>query len=254
MQRTSFVEKEFLYGRHPVMRALTNKRRPKMQLYFQENLPLSDDLDRLRLEAVRQRIPVETIPRTALEKRFSLSGKPHQGVVLIAEPLEYTDLEELIELSLHSATPALLVILDHVQDPHNLGAVLRTACLAGAHGVIIPKDRAVAVTPAVVKTSAGASEMIPICQVTNLNRALDDVKKAGIWVTGIETGGGQTIYDVDFHGPVAIVAGNEDSGIARLTQEKCDFLAEIPMQSDLESLNVSVATAVTLFEVVRQRR
>jgi 23S rRNA (guanosine2251-2'-O)-methyltransferase len=223
-------------------------------LYFQENLPQSDDLDELRMEAVRQRIPVDKLPRVALERKFSLSGKPHQGVVLIAEPSEYVELEALIETATTSDRPALLVILDHVQDPHNLGAILRTSILAGAHGVIIPRDRAAAVTPAVVKASAGASEMIPICQVTNLNRAIDEIRATGIWVTGIETGSGQTIYDVDLTGPLAIVAGNEDGGIARLTQEKCDFIAEIPMQSDLESLNVSVATAVCLFEAVRQRR
>jgi 23S rRNA (guanosine2251-2'-O)-methyltransferase len=248
------VDKEFLYGRHPVMRALDNPRRPKQQLYFQDGLPPSDDLDALRMAAVRQRIAVETLPKVALEKRFSLSGRPHQGVVLVAGPVEYVDLETLLDQALHADTPALVVVLDHVHDPHNFGAILRTASLAGAHGVVIPKDRAVGITPAVVKTSAGASEMLPVSQVTNLNRALEQIKNAGIWVTGIETGGGQTIYDVDFRGHVAIVAGNEDAGIARLTREKCDFIAEIPMHSDLESLNVSVATAVTLFEVVRQRR
>lgn len=175
----------------------------------------------------------------------------HQGVVAKVDALRrQVSLDDLLD-GIKEAP--LLLVLDGVQDPHNLGACLRSAEAAGVHAVVVPKDRAARVTPVVRKTSAGASEVVPLFQVTNLVRTLRALKAAGIWITGTTENAAQTIYQQDLTGPIALVMGGEGQGLRRLTLEHCDFLVRIPMSGVIESLNVSVATGVCLFEIHRQR-
>lgn len=161
--------------------------------------------------------------------------------------------DDLLLLVAKLDIPALLLILDGVTDPHNLGACLRAADGAGAHAVVVPKDRAVAMTPTVRTVSCGAAEHIPLVQVTNLARTLKKLQDAGVWIVGLVVDGDRTIYDCDLAGPTALVLGAEGPGIRRLTRESCDFLASLPMRGAVESLNVSVAAGICLYEAVRQR-
>ena len=181
-------------------------------------------------------------------------GCRHQGVVArCAAPREFdeSDLEALLE---RLDVPPFLLILDGVQDPHNLGACLRSADAAGVHAVIAPKDRAVSLTPVAVKVASGAAQTVPFVQVTNLARALKDLKERGVWLVGLDGHAEQSLYELDLRGPLALVMGAEGQGMRRLTKEHCDFLALIPMVGSVESLNVSVAAGVCLFEALRQRR
>jgi 23S rRNA (guanosine2251-2'-O)-methyltransferase len=178
---------------------------------------------------------------------------PHQGVIALVNLTHYSDLASILAKIQSNERDALLVILDGVQDPRNLGAVLRTADAAGVDAVLIPKNRAVGITAAVHKASAGASAYIPIVKVTNLARTVETLKKAGIWVAGA-TGDASFLYtDADFNVPLCLVLGSEGEGIRRLVKEKCDYLVHLPMLGKIESLNVSVAAGVLLYEVLRQR-
>ena len=158
----------------------------------------------------------------------------------------------MLKLAEEKGEDPFLIILDNIEDPHNLGAIIRTANLAGAHGVIIPKNRAVGVTPTVVKVSSGAAEYMPVARVTNLNQTIEDLKKEGLWIAGADMDG-EPMYDVDMTGAVGLVIGNEGEGVSRLVREHCDMTASIPMQGDIDSLNASVAAGVLAYEIVRQR-
>jgi 23S rRNA (guanosine2251-2'-O)-methyltransferase len=182
-------------------------------------------------------------------------GERHQGVVVELAPRAgdpETQLEEALEAL--AGSPPLLLVLDGVTDPHNLGACLRSADAAGVAAVIVPRDRAAGLTPVVRKVAAGAAETVPLVQVVNLARTLRELKERGVWLVGTADDASRTLYEVDFRGPTAIVLGSEGEGMRRLTREACDQLVSIPMGGAVESLNVSVATGVALFEVVRQRR
>lgn len=197
-------------------------------------------------------IVVHEADRTTLA-RLAPEGR-HQGVVArISQPLvrDEADLSRLLE---NLETPAFFLVLDGVQDPHNLGACLRSADAAGVHGVIVPRDRAVSLTPTVIKVASGAAQTVAFFQVTNLARTLRDLKQAGVWLLALDGQAEQSLYETDLTGPVAIVMGAEGQGLRRLTREQCDFLVAIPMAGSVESLNVSVATGVCLFEALRQRR
>ncbi|MCI1728875.1 MAG: 23S rRNA (guanosine(2251)-2'-O)-methyltransferase RlmB [Chiayiivirga sp.] len=196
-------------------------------------------------------ISVRAVPGDALEKLSS--GNRHQGVAANYAASKHYDEHDLESLLESSATPALLLILDGVQDPHNLGACLRSAAAAGATAVVIPKDKSAPVNATVRKTSAGAADRIPIVRVTNLARTLETLKQAGVWMVGLAGEATQSLYAVDLKGPIGIVMGSEGEGMRRLTREHCDYLAQIPMSGAVESLNVSVATGIALFEVRRQR-
>lgn len=196
-------------------------------------------------------LSIHTRPREFLDK--ATGGMRHQGVIARWTPpaeLGEGDVARLLE---SSTTDALVLILDGVQDPHNLGACLRSAEAAGVTAVIMPKDRAVGVTPAVRTASAGAADRVPLVRVTNLARVLEQLKQAGVWLTGLAGESERSLYAVDFKGPVGIVIGGESDGLRRLTRDLCDNLVRIPMRGDVESLNVSVATGIALFEVLRQR-
>ena len=165
---------------------------------------------------------------------------------------DYAEVEDILEAAKAKGEPPFILLLDNIEDPHNLGAIIRTANLAGAHGVIIPKNRAVGLTATVARTSAGALHYTPVAKVTNLARTIDDLKKQGMWFVCADMGGTQ-MYDLDLKGPMGLVIGNEGDGVSKLVREKCDFIASIPMQGDIDSLNASVAAGVLAYEIVRQR-
>lgn len=176
----------------------------------------------------------------------------HQGVVAQAAAYEYAVVEDILKAAKDKGEAPFIFILDEIEDPHNLGAIIRTANQAGAHGVIIPKRRAVGLTATVAKTSAGAINYTPVAKVTNISKTIEDLKKQGMWFVCADMDG-TTMYDLNLTGPIGLVIGNEGSGVGRLVKEKCDFVASIPMKGDIDSLNASVAAGVLAYEIVRQR-
>ena len=208
--------------------------------------------------------PVRTIAREARktdtiinyvtkERLDQLSEtRAHQGVIAQVAAYEYSTVDEILARAEEKGEPPFLVLLDNVEDPHNLGAIIRTANLAGAHGVIIPKRRAVGLTSTVAKTSAGAINYTPVAKVTNIAKTIEELKEKGIWFVCADMGG-ETMYDLDLTGPMGLVIGNEGEGVSRLVRKACDFTASIPMKGDIDSLNASVAAGVLAYEIVRQR-
>lgn len=183
--------------------------------------------------------------------QMSTTGK-HQGVIAVAAAYEYAEVEDILEAARQKNEPPFIFLLDNIEDPHNLGAIIRTANLAGAHGVIIPKNRAVGLTATVARTSAGALNYTPVAKVTNLTKTIEDLKKQGLWFVCADMGGTK-MYDLNLTGPIGLVIGNEGDGVGRLVKEKCDYVASIPMKGNIDSLNASVAAGVLAFEIVRQR-
>jgi len=183
--------------------------------------------------------------------QMSETGK-HQGVIAYAAAYDYASVDDILEKAEQKGEAPFIIILDDIEDPHNLGAIIRTANLAGAHGVIIPKHRAAGLTATVVKASAGAINYTPVAKVTNISKTIDELKDKGLWFVCADMGG-TTMYDLDLRGPIGLVIGNEGKGVSRLVKEKCDFVASVPMFGDIDSLNASVATGVLAYEIVRQR-
>ena len=177
----------------------------------------------------------------------------HQGVIALASVREYCSVEDILQIAADKGENPLLVVCDEISDPHNLGAIIRTAECAGAHGIVIPKRRSAGLTAIVAKTSAGAVAHMPVARVPNIAALLKDLKKQGVWVFGTAAGGNTTLYDADLKGPAAIVIGSEGDGMTRLVTENCDFLVSIPMKGHINSLNASAAAAILLYEAVRQR-
>ena len=208
-------------------------------------------VDAILTAAREQGIVVHKAERETLDK--IAPEVQHQGCAARCKPLESLDEKGLLDLVENLDEPAFLLILDGVQDPHNLGACLRTAEAAGVHAVVAPKDRASGLTATAVKISSGAAERVPFAQVTNLSRLMKDLQQLGVWLVGTSGGAEQSAFEVDLKGPVAIVLGAEGKGIRRLTRENCDQVIYIPMRGEAESLNVSVAAGVCLFEAYRQR-
>lgn len=183
--------------------------------------------------------------------QLSQTGK-HQGVIAYTAAYEYAQVEDMLALAKERGEDPFLILLDDIEDPHNLGAIIRTANLAGAHGVIIPKRRAVGLTATVAKTSAGAINYTPVAKVTNLTKTMKELKEKGLWFVCADMGG-ESMYKLNLTGPIGLVIGNEGEGVSRLVKETCDFVASIPMKGDIDSLNASVATGVLAYEIVRQR-
>lgn len=204
----------------------------------------------IKREAKKHDTLVKYVSKERLDQ-MSDTGK-HQGVIAIAGAYEYAELEDILAAAREKDEPPFLFLLDNIEDPHNLGAIIRTANLAGAHGVIIPKNRAVGLTATVARTSAGALNYTPVARVTNLSKTIEDLKKEGIWFVCADMGGTR-MYDLDLKGPIGLVIGNEGEGVGRLVKEKCDMIASIPMKGDIDSLNASVAAGVLAYEIVRQR-
>ena len=208
--------------------------------------------------------PVRTIAREARKKDTIINyvskerldqlseTHSHQGVIAQVAAYEYSTVEDILAKAEEKGEPPFLILLDNVEDPHNLGAIIRTANLAGAHGVIIPKRRAVGLTSTVAKTSAGAINYTPVAKVTNLVRTMEELKQKGIWFVCADMGG-ESMYRMNLTGPIGLVIGNEGEGVSRLVREACDFTASIPMKGDIDSLNASVAAGVLAYEIVRQR-
>ena len=193
---------------------------------------------------------VNFVPKERLDS-MSETGH-HQGVMAYAAAYEYAEVEDILKIAEEKGEPPFLFLLDGIEDPHNLGAIIRTANLAGAHGVIIPKRRAVGLTATVARTSAGALNYTPVAKVTNMAATIEDLKKRGIWFVCADMGG-ESMYRLNLTGPIGLVIGNEGEGVSRLVKEKCDMIASIPMKGDIDSLNASVATGVLAYEIVRQR-
>ena len=201
-------------------------------------------------EAKKQNTIIHYVAKERLDQ-LSETGK-HQGVIAQTAAYRYAEVEDMLKLAEEKGEPPFLFILDGIEDPHNLGAIIRTANLAGAHGVIIPKRRAVGLTSTVAKTSAGALNYTPVAKVTNISATIEELKERGLWFVCADMGG-ESMYRLDLKGPIGLVIGNEGEGVSRLVREKCDFIASIPMKGDIDSLNASVAAGVLAYEIVRQR-
>ena len=201
-------------------------------------------------EARKKDTIINYVPKERLDQ-LSQTGS-HQGVIAQIAAYEYSTVEDILEKAREKGEPPFIFLLDNIEDPHNLGAIIRTANLAGAHGVIIPKRRAVGLTATVAKTSAGALNYTPVAKVTNLGKTIDELKEAGIWFVCADMDGDR-MYDLNLKGPIGMVIGNEGEGVSRLIREKCDFTAAIPMKGDIDSLNASVAAGILAYEIVRQR-
>lgn len=204
----------------------------------------------IKREAKKQDCMVRFVTKDRLDQ-MSETGK-HQGVIAYAAAYEYAEVEDILALAREKNEDPFIVLLDNIEDPHNLGAIIRTANQAGAHGVIIPKNRAVGLTATVAKTSAGALNYTPVAKVTNLAKTIEDLKKEGIWFVCADMDG-DLMYDCNLTGPIGLVIGSEGEGVGRLVKEKCDFVARVPMKGDIDSLNASVAAGVLAYEIVRQR-
>src|SRR6184192_491570 len=239
----------FIYGINAVTEALKARGRAF------EWVGVAKDRHDLRLQRVveesrRNGIAVRFVPRAELDRMAG--NNAHQGVVAVTSAKQYTDLDDVIAAK--RGQYSLIVLLDGVEDPHNLGAILRTADAAGANGVVIPERRAAGITGTVAKASAGASEHLPVAKVTNISRTLEELKAKGLWIAGLDERGTQNYDSVDYKMDCAVVLGAEGKGLHDLVKKKCDFLISIPMLGKVPSLNVSVAAGIMLYEIVRQRR
>ncbi|GII97675.1 23S rRNA (guanosine2251-2'-O)-methyltransferase [Sediminihabitans luteus] len=243
---------EMVTGRNAVLEAL--RAEIPVEALFVSNRLESDDRTKEILEiAMGRGYDMREATRTDLDRLTD--GAVHQGVALQVPPYEYKDVDDLLDLAAESGRPALIVALDGVTDPRNVGATLRSAGAFGAHGVLVPERRAAGVTASVWKVSAGAAARVPVARATNLVRALEELKQAGCFVVGLDAGGDVTVDDLAFAtDPVVLVAGSEGKGLSRLVRAACDVVASIPISSDVESLNAATATGISLYEVARMRR
>ena len=235
-------------GRNAVLEALRSGK-PMDKLYILDGCQ-DGSIRTIVREAKKHDVILQFVTKERLNQ-LSETGK-HQGVIAHAAAYEYAQVEDMLELAKSRGEDPFIFLLDNIEDPHNLGAIIRTANLAGAHGVIIPKRRAVGLTATVARTSAGALNYTPVARVTNLKKTVEDLKKQGLWFVCADMDG-TVMYDLDLKGPIGLVIGNEGEGVSRLMKENCDFVAGIPMKGDIDSLNASVAAGVLAYEIVRQR-
>ncbi|HJB19441.1 MAG TPA: 23S rRNA (guanosine(2251)-2'-O)-methyltransferase RlmB [Candidatus Bariatricus faecipullorum] len=235
-------------GRNAVLEALRSGR-PVEKVFLLDGCQ-DGPIRSIVREAKKQHILVQFVPRERLD-RMSETGK-HQGAIALVAAYEYASVEDMLKKAKEKGEPPFLILLDNIEDPHNLGAIIRTANMAGAHGVIIPKRRAVGLTAVVARTSAGALNYTPVAKVTNLVRTMEELKKRGLWFVCADMDG-QPMYQVDMRGPTGLVIGNEGEGVGRLVKGACDLTASVPVKGDIDSLNASVAAGVLAYEVVRQR-
>ena len=235
-------------GRNAVLEAF-RAGRPIDRLYIQDGCHDGPILS-IKREAQKCSAMIKYVEKERLDQ-LSETGR-HQGVIAIAAAYEYASVEDILEAAEERKEPPFLILLDNIEDPHNLGAIIRTANLAGAHGVIIPKNRAVGLTATVARTSAGALNYTPVAKVTNLAKTIEELKKEGMWFVCADMDG-TSMYQLDLKGPIGLVIGSEGEGVSRLVKEKCDMTASIPMRGNIDSLNASVAAGVLAYEIVRQR-
>lgn len=237
-------------GRNPVLEALRSGRALNKILISKDIERHSSIAEILHLSKLK-RVPVEWVTPDIIKRKSSTRSA--QGLIAYTAAREYVDIYDLLEITKAKGAPAFYVMLDGLEDPHNLGAIIRTADAAGVHGIIVPQRRAAPLTETVAKVSAGAIEYVPVARTANLNNAIKVLKENNIWVIGIDRSGKRRFTDMDFKLPVAIVIGSEGSGISRLVAENCDEIVSIPMKGNISSLNASVAAGVIMYEVLKQR-
>jgi 23S rRNA (guanosine2251-2'-O)-methyltransferase len=237
--------REVVYGRNAVRECLRAGRRPVHRLLIAEGLGQTGPLGELIAAAERLRLPVQAVPRASLDQ-IARSGNP-QGVALEVGDYPYADLDDLLALARSRGEPPFVLLLDLLQDPQNAGSLLRAAEAAGVHGVVLQERRSVEITPAVVNASAGAVEHMLVAQETNLARAMDRLKSAGLWLAGLEADGDTRLDQADLSGPLGLVVGSEGQGLRRLVREKCDFHLRLPMRGQVASLNAAAAGAIALY-------
>ncbi len=243
---------ELIYGRNAVRESLRAKRRRIKRLLVADGVKIDERIIELEALADEAGIEVSYGDRQVLDDMTA--GVNHQGVALEVGAYPYAELTEMIDLAAARTEPALILLLDHLQDPQNLGTLLRTADVVGVHGVIFPDRRAAAVTPSVVNASAGAVEHLLVTQVTNLNQAIEELKAHNIWIVGLEDDERAQEFDrVDLNRPIGLVVGTEGSGLARLVRERCDFLVKLPMRGHVASLNAATAGSIALYHLWRSR-
>ncbi|MEE1257266.1 MAG: 23S rRNA (guanosine(2251)-2'-O)-methyltransferase RlmB [Lachnospiraceae bacterium] len=235
-------------GRNAVIEAFRSGK-PIDKIFIQDGVQ-DGPVQTIKREAKKHNTIVKFVTKERLDQ-LSETGK-HQGVIAYAAAYQYAEVDDILEVARKKGEAPFVFLLDNIEDPHNLGAIIRTANLAGAHGVIIPKNRAVGLTATVARTSAGALNYTPVARVTNMAKTIEDLKKEGMWFVCADMGG-TVMYDLNLTGSIGLVIGNEGEGVGRLVKEKCDFIASIPMKGDIDSLNASVAAGVLAYEIVRQR-
>ncbi len=235
-------------GRNPVTEAL-RAGKPVDRVYILDGCK-DGPVMTIKREAGKRNVQIKYVEKERLD-RMSETGR-HQGVIASVAAYEYGTVEDILRLAREKGEPPFIILLDNIEDPHNLGAIIRTANLAGAHGVIIPKNRAVGLTAVVARTSAGALNYTPVARVANLTKTIEQLKDEGLWFVCADMDGTR-MYDLNMKGPIGLVIGNEGTGVGRLVKEKCDMVAAIPMKGEIDSLNASVAAGVLAYEIVRQR-
>lgn len=235
-------------GRNPVLEVIRSGQKIE-KLYVEKGSKKGSILD-IIVEAEKKNIPIQYMDKTKLQG--ITKSKNNQGVICICPDYKYTDIDDILEKARKKNEQPFIIMLDEINDVHNFGSIIRTCETAGVHGIIIPKRRSVGVTPAAIKVSAGATEYMDIAVVTNLNRTIEQLKGKGLWIVGADLKG-ENYYETDFNKPICIVIGSEGKGLSRLVKENCDFLVSIKMKGKISSLNASNASAILIYEVVRQR-
>ncbi|MDW7675386.1 MAG: 23S rRNA (guanosine(2251)-2'-O)-methyltransferase RlmB [Bacillota bacterium] len=243
-------DKGFIVGKNAIMEAL--KARRQLNKIFLATGATSGALKDLLALAKAQKVPVKQVERRKLDEMCP--DVKHQGIVASVPPMEYTDFHKLVEDSLAITNSPLLVMVDEIEDPHNLGAIIRSVEGLGGQGVIIPKHRAVPLTEGVNKAAAGTLSHVPVARVTNLVQAVDLLKEKGFWIAAADAKAAKLAYEVDLQGPLVLVIGGESKGVGRLLQESCDLIVRLPMEGKINSLNASVAAGILIYEIMRQRQ
>lgn len=244
------VNELMMFGKNAVLEAIKSGHSVD-KIFVTKTNHVEGSLQKIVSLAIEKGFVVKFVDKEKLDG-ISQYGK-HQGVVAFLAAQDYVEMDDLFAIAEKKGESPFFIILDGIEDPHNLGAIIRTANVVGAHGVIIPKNRAVTLTATVAKTSAGALMHTAVCKVTNISRTIDELKEKGVWVTGADMEG-TLMYDIDFKGAIALVIGSEGNGLSRLVKEKCDLIASIPMKGEINSLNASVAAGVVMYEAMRQRQ
>jgi 23S rRNA (guanosine2251-2'-O)-methyltransferase len=243
------VSEEYIVGKNPVLEALRSGR--SMNKIWIAEGSLRGPMTQVMSLAKEIKVQVQLVPKKKIDQ--VAEGQAHQGVIAFVAAYEYAEVEDIIQAAKEKDEPPFILILDEIEDPHNLGSILRTADVVGAHGVIIPKRRAVGLTSTVAKSSAGAMEYVPVARVTNVVRTMEELKEQGIWMVGTDATGEQDFRQGRYDMPIGLVIGSEGKGMSRLVKETCDFTVRLPMAGQVTSLNASVAGALLMFEVYRQR-
>lgn len=243
------VREDLIIGRNAAMEALKSNK--TIEALYVTNGPKEGSINAIINLAKDKKIVIKEVDKKKLD--LMAAGNVHQGVIARITPYEYFEVKDILEDAKQKNEAPFIIILDELEDPHNLGSIVRTAEACGVHGIIIPKRRNVGVTPTVYKSSAGAIEHVKIAKVTNINNTIDELKEEGVWVYGADIEGKEYSYEVDFSGPCALIIGSEGRGISKLTLKKCDKLVKIPMIGKINSLNASVAGGIMMYEVLKGR-